>query len=190
MRFLEINSRAQIYVSRYAFGAYYHGEERYIGLAPELEDHERLIYTGDYLKIDSELELCSCNDRERSYPTDTDGLMVKEDGIFKPDTFLHEQYLTICEGDKKVLISGCSHKGICNIVEWLRPDVLIGGFHFIGHDLAGGTDHVLDEAAEILCEYDIEYHTCHCTGEKQYGYLEERMGEKLHYLASGQIITV
>ena len=32
---------------------------------------------------------------------------------------------------KKILISGCSHKGIINIQNWFNPDVLIGGFHFM-----------------------------------------------------------
>lgn len=189
-RFLELNSKAPIYVSRYAFGKYYHGEDHYIGLAPELEDQERLIYTGDDLKIDDELEICSCNDRERKYPTDSDNMTVREASGAHQDIFLHEQYLTICEDGKKVLISGCSHKGICNIMEWIQPDVLIGGFHFIGHDLASGSDPALDEAAEILNQYDTEYYTCHCTGSQQYEYLEERMEDNLHYLASGQILTI
>ena len=44
--------------------------------------------------------------------------------------FLHEQYLLIEEGEKRYLISGCSHKGIADIVSWFTPDILIGGFHF------------------------------------------------------------
>lgn len=190
MRFMEINAKAPIYVSRHAFGKYYHGEDHYIGLMQELGDQERLIFTGDDLKIDSELEICSCNDRERKYPTDSDNMTVREETGAHPDIFLHEQYLTICEDGKKVLISGCSHKGICNIMDWIKPDVLIGGFHLIGHDLSSGQDSVLDETAEILNQYDTEYFTCHCTGDKQYAYMEERMGDNLHYLASGQIITI
>ena len=47
----------------------------------------------------------------------------------QPDDFSHEQYLVLEEGGRRVVFSGCSHKGICNIAAWLRPDVLIGGFH-------------------------------------------------------------
>lgn len=189
IRFFEQNSHAPVYVSRSAFAPCYHAE-RYIGLDPSLEDSSRIVYTGDYFKVDDGIALYSCNACPRKYPTDSAGLTVQQGGSLVPDTFLHEQYLMLRDGARRVLLSGCSHKGILNLMEWLRPDVLIGGFHFMNLDVTAGENPVLDQAAEALCRYQTDYYTCHCTGQKQYEYLKAKMGGRLHYLTAGQILTI
>ncbi len=189
-RFLESNDHAPVYLSRYAFGEYYHGQERYIGLDQALKTCGRLIETPDELVIDDELTLFSCNVMKPVVPIDSAGLRVKIGDDFLPDTFRHEQYLMIRNEDRRILLSGCSHKGILNIMSWLRPDVLIGGFHYKDQDVSVGKNAVLDKAAEILKSYDTEYYTCHCTGIEQYRCLKAAMGEQLHYLASGQMIEI
>jgi len=113
------------------------------------------------------------------------GLNKKVDNTFLPDDFLHEQYLCIEENGKKILISGCSHKGILNIVEWFKPDVLIGGFHFSKLPL----DEKLMEYAKYLDEFDTEYYTCHCTGVEQYAFMKKEM-RRLEYLATGKIMYI
>ena len=42
-RFLEINDHAPVYLNRNAFGEYYHGPDRYIGLDTQLKKSGRLI---------------------------------------------------------------------------------------------------------------------------------------------------
>ena len=108
---------------------------------------------------------------------------------FVPDDFRHEQYLTIYEKGRKVLLSGCSHKGILNLMEWLKPDVCIGGFHFMKLATCGNDEKVLQEAARELEALPAEYYTCHCTGAEQYAYLKERM-TRLHYLAAGDVLEL
>lgn len=187
--FLEINSHAPVYLSRYAFGNFHNSAEKYIGLSPELKESNRLIFTEDYLKIDGELELYSCNNCDKSYPTDSAGLTEKASDGFIKDIFLHEQYLTIHDDGRKIAVSGCSHKGVLNIVEWLKPDIFVGGFHFMKQEVNGG-NFVLNNAAKILSDYQTEYYTCHCTGTEQYKYLKEKMGEKLNYISAGQKIIL
>lgn len=188
--FLSLNDHAAIYVNRHAFGAHYHGPDRYIGLDSSLAQSDRLIYTDDVLKIDEELELCSCNTQNFSYPIDSAGLTFKKNDSFEAEKFLHEQYLTIHDNGRTIVISGCSHKGILNIMNWLHPDILIGGFHFMKQTVSTQNNPVLDEAASILSHYATEYYTCHCTGTEQFSYLEKKMGTQLHYLSSGQVITL
>src|SRR5690606_33142793 len=112
------------------------------------------------------------------------------DGVVVPEDFRHEQYLLITEGNKRILISGCSHKGIVNIVHWFHPDVLIGGFHFMNLDPKGSGKAVLDAAAKELLSFDTVYYTCHCTGTAQYGYLKPQMKARLFYLSAGQEIAL
>ena len=188
--FLERNQRASVYLSRYAFMAHYNGSEKYIGLAEELKKSNRLIFTEDVMEIDSELHLYSCNERKKLFGFDSFGLNMLEKGILLPDDFRDEQYLMICEEEKKVLLSGCSHKGVLNIVSWFEPDVLVGGFHFKKLDPAGDGAEKLSKAAKQLMKYSTQYYTGHCTGIEQYQFLKEIMGDRLEYLATGEAVNI
>ncbi len=183
--FLNVNKKAPVYISRCAFGEYYNGTEKYIGLDSILAENKRLIFTDEYYRITESISLYSCNDKEKYIDFGSFGLNKHENGTFLPDDFLHEQYLLIEEKGKRVLISGCSHKGIINIVRWFEPDVLIGGFHFSKLPL----DDALVEYAEMLNSSGTAFYTCHCTGMAQYSFMKDRM-DNLNYLHCGESIFV
>jgi hypothetical protein len=84
----------------------------------------------------SKLHLYNCNARTCPYPVHSYGLTKVVNGRRVPDDFKHEQYLLVEENGRRVLFSGCSHKGILNIMSWFKPDVLLGGFHFMKLDPA------------------------------------------------------
>lgn len=184
-RFLEINRHAPVYIRRDAFRPHYNGGEKYIGLDVSLEKHPRIIFTDDEYRIDSSLTLFSCNGREKKHPSTPSGLCEMRNGTLVPDAFSHEQYLLIEECGKRTLISGCSHKGILDIVDWFSPDTLVGGFHF--SKLA--FDGALADAARSLAAHPTEFYTCHCTGREQYEFMRLYM-PSLHYLSCGQTVTV
>ena len=178
-RFLELNQKAPVYLSRHAFEPHFNGE-RYIGLDVSLRDSDRLIFTDGVTKIADGITLYSCSDREKVLDLGSFGLNMKQDGKLVPDDFRHEHYLLLEENGKRVLISGCSHRGIINIMEWFKPDVLIGGFHFNKLPLDGA----LRSYAETLASYDTDYYTCHCTGVEQFEYMKRFM-PRLNYLLTG-----
>lgn len=187
--FLGINEKAQIYMSEYAFDKCYNASDKYIGLDISLCGNQRIVLTGSYRKISEGIELFSCNDRPLVSPIDSAGLKIMTDKGLVPDLFRHEQYLKITENGRTILISGCSHKGILNIMSWFSPDVLVGGFHFMKQDVSG-QNILLDKTAQKLCSYNTEYYTCHCTGVEQFHYLKGAMGNRLDYIAAGRVITI
>lgn len=185
-RFLALNDHAPVYLSRHAFGDYYNGTEKYIGLDQALKEENRLRMTGDVLKLADGLTLYSCNESAPAEPLNPYGLNKRCSDHFLPDDFLHEQYLLIEEEGKRVLISGCSHKGIMNIAAWFRADVLVGGFHFMKlTDKAA-----LDRAADALLVHPTRYITGHCTGDMQYAHLKARMGDRLDALCTGKVFVL
>ena len=184
-RFLELNPTAPVYLNRHAFEPHYNGTEKYIGLDPALQKSNRLIITDEEYRIADGLTLFACNGREKTSDFGSGNLNVLENGKLIAEDFRHEHYLLIEENGRRVLISGCSHKGILNIVEWFRPDYLIGGFHMMKLDCGER----LREYAEQLNNYDTEYYTCHCTGEAQYAFLSGII-RRLHYLSAGQIVEI
>ena len=184
-KFLEINSHAPVYLHRDAFLPHYNGTQKYIGLDPSLRDQPRLTFTTDLYRISPSLTLFSCNNRARISPLLPSGLTEKQEETFIPDDFRHEQYLLIEEAGRRVLISGCSHKGILDIAAWFSPDVLVGGFHFSKLPL----DHHLIQAAKALDTYPTEFYTCHCTRREQYEFMGQYM-PRLHYLSCGQVLDI
>ena len=185
MRFLEINGAAPVYVSELAAGEYYNAKDCYIGIAQKLKKNPRLIPVAEKLELVEGITLVSCRNREPIVPVDSAGLQKKTKDVLQPDDFLHEQYLIIEEHGKRVVFSGCSHRGILNISQWLPCDILIGGFHFMKKDPAGKE---VREAAEQLLRENTEYYTCHCTGEEQYCYMKSRM-RHLHRLMCGDTLV-
>lgn len=180
--FLTINDHAPVYLSTHAFEPHYNAKAAYIGLDPELQKNNRLRFTDGTKIIDETLSLHTLE----APPADTSGLTVLENGVLRTEDFRHEQYLLIREGEKRILISGCSHKGIVQISEAFRPDILVGGFHFMKIQ----EEAVLQDAAETLRRYPCVYYTGHCTGEKQLTFLKTVLGDRLHGISSGSMVEI
>ena len=187
LRFLERNRKAKIYVNQNAFESYHNGTEKYIGLDHRLRSSGRLVLTGDEHTIAPGLTLSTCNGLPRPVPTDPFGLTERVGQFFLPDDFRHEQYLLVREGDRRILFSGCSHKGILNILHWFRPDVLVGGFHF--KQLAPDSEQ-LRRYGEAMAKYDTVFYTGHCTGEEQFQALKPILGDRLRAISTGSVIEV
>ena len=183
--FLKIKNKAKVYINENAFLPYYNGTEKYIGLDIKLKESDRIIFTGDKYSINKNLSLFTLNGVNKKYELGSFGLNKKIGYNFYPDDFLHEHYLLIEEKGKRVLISGCSHKGIMDIALYFRADYLIGGFHFSKLPL----DNKLKDYADILNKSGTTFYTCHCTGVEQYKFMKQYM-QKLHYLNSGSIIEI
>ena len=113
------------------------------------------------------------------------------------DSFEHEQYLVIEDGNQKVLISGCSHNGIVNIIEEIQTltsgsfTQVIGGFHLFNPiSKKYEKEELIRDIAERLKQYNCKYYTCHCTGPKAYKKMKEIMGERLNYLSTGSRLEI
>lgn len=179
-KFLEINKNAPVYISKNAFLPYYNSE-KYIGLDPSLSDSNRLIFTESEIRICEGLTLVNLD----SPPEDSAGLTVMSDRGRLPDRFDHEQYLLVEEGNWRVLISGCSHKEILSIIKKFKPDVFVGGFHFMAMPVG-------DELSERAKELELsgcKFYTCHCTGKEQFDFIKTYIN-RLEYLSAGDRIEI
>lgn len=183
-RFFEINDHAPVWMNPHAFEPHFNASDKDIGLDPNLR-RTRIRFAEDGESIGEGLTLYSRIDCPRAIQPF--GLKVREKGILVPEDFRHEQYLLMEEAGKRILISGCSHRGILNIVQWFRPDVLVGGFHFMKMDPEG---EALKQAAAVLKRYPTVYYTGHCTGQPQFDRLKEILGDQLLSLSTGAEILL
>jgi 7,8-dihydropterin-6-yl-methyl-4-(beta-D-ribofuranosyl)aminobenzene 5'-phosphate synthase len=202
--FLKINSKAKVYLHKRAFERRYaywmNGDKRdkkYIGLDAGLLPNDRFIFVGENLVIDEELELFSGVKGDRLNPSGNRDLLVEAGAELIPDDFVHEQNLLIKEAENTVLIAGCAHKGIVNILEHCRtakgywPSLVIGGFHL--NNPAAGRDEdpaVVAEIGNYLKQTQKKFYTGHCTGINPFNQLKSIMGDQLEYLATGTEIII
>ena len=122
-------------------------------------------------------------------PVDNTRLLVRgEDGMV-PDPFVDEIALIVETQSGPVLISGCSHRGIGNIVAKAlertgRLAAVIGGFH-----LHKETDDLIAQVAESLSGVPRIY-AAHCTGEHAVAELQNQLGERVESFHAGSVIEI
>ena len=189
-RFFTVNHTAKVYVQETAFEEHHsvnNGVCNDRSLLPELRHHPQVMLLNGDFKIDEELQLFQVKDRSQCYSPANDNLYHGD----QKDDFRHEQHLII-QGHRPVLIMGCGHTGVVNIMkeaEKYQPVACIGGYHLM-KPKTGKTvpTELLDQIAERLNRYqNTEFYTCHCTGVAAYEYLAKRV-RRLHYLSCGDSI--
>lgn len=193
--FLALNTTAQVYLHREAFQPHYSLREtglRYIGLDLALQGKEQLVCCGDYTVLGDGLTLFA----------DVQGQCCNPVGnrlLYGPDRehcddFCHEQSLLIEEEGKTVLLAGCAHRGMVNILQKSTalmghaPTHVLGGMHLVKSGLDENEEQAfIGELAMQLQQYaHCTFYTMHCTGIEQYHKLKESLQEQIHYLSCGE----
>lgn len=200
MAFARINPAARIYMQKTAGDSYYHVDEekeRYIGIDPQLLKLEQVILVDGDITLDKELAIFSNVLGRRLWPKGNLVLKRRTEAGDVQDEFEHEQYLVVTSEEKKILISGCAHNGILNILEKYRelydgdPDMIISGFHMMKHsEYTQEDENIITEIARELKETDILLYTGHCTSEYPFMLMKEILGEQLAWVHSGEQLSM
>lgn len=193
--FLVENKKAKIYIRPQAFEKHFVkvlGVPFYAGIDRALLSSDRFVPTEEQYVLDEEIRLFSNVFGEFRLPKSDGNLFVKRDGKIVPDDFSHEQNLLVSSGEKRVLICGCAHSGIVNIVREARsvvgayPTDVVGGFHlFEPTSRRYESDEYIGAVAAELEKTGAFYYTCHCTGVKAFEKMKTRLGDRLEYLHTG-----
>lgn len=186
--FLQLNHHAPVWVSQHAFDPHFNANGKNIGILPLLSNRVRVAVADSY-ELAPGVVLHRAANMHTPYPAEGRGMSAIIDGTTLADDFRHEQYLMVEENGLRVLISGCSHRGVLNIAQHFCPDVLIGGFHFMTCNAAADEPR-LRESAAFLLQLPTRYYTGHCTGDFACGILKPLMGERLQVFSTGEIICL
>lgn len=189
------NSQAAVYMQQAASKEYYH-KERYIGIDQRILQMKNLNLLNGDRKIDEELSLFAGISGRRYWPVSNLQLSAKEDGRIVQDEFAHEQCLVIQE-EKTVLVSGCAHNGILNILDKYHelyggyPSAVISGFHMMKKtDYTKEEREIIENTARELAGMDCVFYTGHCTGQKAIDIMKPVMADKLVQLHCGDVIRI
>ncbi len=204
-RFLTVNSRAKVYLRAWRPGELWFRAlgvlRRRVGLDEALfERHrERFHPVSNAAEIRPGVHLLT--DLRDTFPRPRGNryLWVKRGGTLQPDPFDHELLMVIEGPDGLVVLTGCSHNGILNLVDTAvrrLPGVpiaaVLGGFHLVG---LPGCMAASRREVEILGRQVMQLpvrmvYAGHCTGQKAYRILKAVIGERLGTLATGSTVDV
>lgn len=191
--FLEHNDRAEVYLSDLAFEDYYSGT-KYIGLDKSLSGNRRLHRVVETAAPVEGVTLLGRIPGDILLPA-ANGNLLEAEGA---DRFLHEIVMLVEEGDYLLLLGGCAHRGIVNILEYVKrvvgryPDGVVSGLHISAgpSGILKADEEYLDALAEKLLATGAMFYSCHCTGEEGLIKLKQRMGDRLTAVSAGTVLNL
>lgn len=198
--FLSKNQKAKVYIHLLAFEEYYSLRQNdnleYIGLCKSLKGNNQIIFTEKKYNINNNIEIFSNVLQKAPLPISNQTLFKKEKNQIILDTFEHEQNLVIKENDKTLLLVGCAHNGIINILSHFNslygymPDYVIGGFHLSSKTSGDESQESIENLAKYLLTTGATFYTGHCTGLGPYKILKTIMKDKVNYISAGSILKL
>ncbi len=197
--FAERNTAARIYMQRSAGADYYSirdSGETYIGIDKRILTLPQVEMLDGDCRMDEELSLFTGITGRRFRAKSNLRLKRRDGNGLMQDDFAHEQCLVITQGERRMLLSGCAHNGILNILDRYQelygkaPDVVISGFHMIQKEYAAEDIEAIRSTARELSRLNTLFYTGHCTGKEAYGMMKEIMGEQLEEIHCGEAITL
>jgi len=132
--------------------------------------------------------------RRRDFEKQGIGTYNIEGGKVIPDEIRDDLSLAVnVAGKGLAVVSGCSHAGIINIIDWSkeitgenRVEVVIGGFHLIE-----ASQERIEKTAAALVEMDVKkIVTGHCTGLPALCEFRKVLGERFEQLHAGTVIEL
>ncbi len=197
--FQKINKTAPIFMTQKAMGKFHvrvpGTASRYIGLDHGAITPAQCRFITTDLRLSDSLQIFTGFSAPGFIPRGNDVLYTEtDDGKKENDGFCHELALLIRENGKRVLITGCSHSGIGNMLTTVlnrtgleKIDMVIGGFHLYNPATRQTESNSrLDLLAQELSSHpDTRFCTGHCTGPDAPAYLNRVMPNPLVTLSTG-----
>ncbi len=187
--FCQVNKTAKIYIKPEAMKLKYKNKSKFIGIPFQSKLFEnRVIDVRQPLALRPDVHILPDIALHHSEDTHFMGMYIKSGDTWLSDDFQDEQILVIQEKEALVIISGCSHRGITNIIDtairyFNKPIAAVfGGFH-LKDELADTVSFIIEK----LGSYKIPLlGVSHCTGLDAYARLKSELpGSNVFYNYTG-----
>lgn len=146
--------------------------------------------TEDMLEIDKGIYLITNFERTTPFEKTNPRFYLENDTEHIPDDFHDEIMLAIDTDDGLVVILGCSHPGVINMLNTLmkrtgkKINTIIGGTHLVRAD----DERIKDTIANFRAMNIEKLGISHCTGENAMNQLKESFGDKYFHNTTGTIL--
>jgi len=201
--FLDINKKAAVYMKRNAKRNLYTKKLfrlEQTGMPPSFFEKygKRITFIDEDTEVASGVYAANIR-KHRHYPQYSSMMYFEQDGKLVHDDLSHELFINIETGDGNVVLTGCAHHGLINILEtagekYGKIYAVIGGFHLNGTKSFGirikkESHHEIRAIAKYFEKNGIrKIYTGHCTGEKPLEKL--KMLSRTKKMQTGDIIKI
>lgn len=195
----EINPDIELFIGKEFFNKKYNRryncDYAYVGNKFDkefLEDkHINTNYVSDDLtNITDDIAVIANIDRDKEFENINKVMYISKDDGYEKDMFLDEISLAIKTEKGLIVIVGCSHAGIVNILETTRVrtgmniHAVVGGTHLIRED-----DEKINKVIDYFKENDIKViGACHCTGLQGATMLRQQLEENFIENNTGDVL--
>lgn len=192
MKVLEINPCAKVYCQKDALLKKYKNKGEYIGIPFDPMRIPNPIMVNMRIAIAENISIIS--DIPIIYPDDIHfmGFTTERGGVVSDDLFSDELFLLIEKDGYRHIITGCSHRGILNIMAAavhespLPIGTVLGGFHMMGQD-----ERAVSATIERMKEFGPRrIGVGHCTGIDGYAMMKNVFGGQVFYNSAGTKIEI
>ena len=202
VRFLELNDHAPVYL-----GAAPAGDptvkllgfvRRYVGLDRELlaTHAHRLRFVHERTEVLPGIHVLPRIGGRHARPAGNRALFLRQGGALVHDDFRHEVVVALRERDGLVVLTGCSHNGLVNMVETVSADfpgvpikAVVGGFHLAALPPFRGmseSEGVVAGIGQSVIDHSVGVtYTGHCTGSRAFEVLQTAMGSRIGEIRTG-----
>lgn len=172
----------------------------YAGVKPELIKplQARLQAIEKVEEIEPGFYLVPQASRRYPQPGSSQFLFEGREDEMRPDSFAHECFIVIRRSEGLVVISGCSHQGIANMVDRAKDlfpgeavASVVGGFHLQGRkpDFEEKSETIEQVARYLKKEVAGTVYTGHCTSVPGFLGLQKVLGDQVQYFYGGDLLT-
>jgi 7,8-dihydropterin-6-yl-methyl-4-(beta-D-ribofuranosyl)aminobenzene 5'-phosphate synthase len=171
--------------------------KRFIGIRYEKRYLESLgahfVFNTDFAEVEKGFFLTGEVPRQTTFEKPDPRLFSEIDGQTTHDLFLDDQSLVLNTDKGMVLILGCAHSGMINIIHHVVNKTGKESFHAIlgGTHLDFLTHEQLEESIKSLKKIDIEkIGVSHCTGMRAAFRLHQEFGDRFFYGCVGSVLEI
>ena len=201
---LKVKNNINIHAHPFVFSRKYallksNGKEtkRYIGMKSKREYLEKqgatFVFNSSFAEVGEGIYLTGEVPRITDFEKGDKRLLVEDNGRFVPDPLLDDQSLILKTKNGLVIILGCAHSGLINILQHIlshfkdeKIHTVIGGTH-----LGFLKEEQLDKTISHLKRYDFKsLGASHCTGLKAAARLFQEFKEKFFFANVGTSIAM
>lgn len=167
-------------------------------LVNTVDGEKRVFHINEDIQLADHIWFMKNQSHEGFVPKGNSTLYELIDDEWCLDRFLHEYLLVIEESDGLIVLTGCSHQGISNMVRTAiektgirEVKAVVGGFHIsssttgIMVETEGDLRELLDELEWLQVKTIV---TGHCTGLDGYNCIERYWDGQLYAMHTGEVI--
>ena len=153
----------------------------------------RFVFNSDFVEIDSGMFLTGEVPRQTAFEKPDPRLFTERDGLISPDTFADDQSLILDTEKGLVLVLGCAHSGMINIINHVIHKMKKEHFYAIlgGTHLDFLTPDQLEASIRSLKQTKVEkIGVSHCTGMRASSRLYQEFGERFFQGCVGSVLEI